>query len=173
LRLGETTYQALVALAEYDPNQPFEDQIWPMAKAADPLFTCLQELGTMLPQRYGYTASREEGAKGFFANIFAAINLRVQVNGAGAAGAKMGVEITLPGKVLVVPEDRSDLRVFLTNHFDLEELRTFCFDIGVDMDSLPGEGKAGKCRELVTHFERRAYGIPGLQRLVMKRLGIQ
>jgi hypothetical protein len=33
--------------------------------------------------------------------------------------------------------------------FDLEELRTLCFELGVDYDTLRGEGKAGKARELV------------------------
>ena len=46
------------------------------------------------------------------------------------------------------------LRLFIQQHFDQEELCTLCFDLGVDYDSLSAEGKAGKVRELVTAVER-------------------
>ncbi len=47
-----------------------------------------------------------------------------------------------------------DLRRILTLLFDEEELRTLCFDLNVDYDSLRGEGKAAKARELVALAER-------------------
>lgn len=47
------------------------------------------------------------------------------------------------------------LRNILEERFDLEELRTLCFDLDVDYDSLRGEGKAGKARELVLHMKRK------------------
>jgi hypothetical protein len=47
------------------------------------------------------------------------------------------------------------LREFLVNHFDDSELRTLCFDLGVDYDELRGESKADKARELIAYFERR------------------
>ncbi|MGD1994242.1 MAG: hypothetical protein PVI59_13705 [Anaerolineae bacterium] len=47
-----------------------------------------------------------------------------------------------------------DLRRILTLLFDDEELRTLCFDLNVDYDSLRGEGKAAKARELVALAER-------------------
>lgn len=34
-------------------------------------------------------------------------------------------------------------------------MRSLCFDLGVDFDSLPGQGKADKARELVGYLERR------------------
>ena len=40
------------------------------------------------------------------------------------------------------------LREFLTEYFNEEELRTVCFDLGIDYDNLGGEGKGGKAREL-------------------------
>jgi formylglycine-generating enzyme required for sulfatase activity len=49
---------------------------------------------------------------------------------------------------------RVRLRDILVNHFDTEELRTLCFDLGTDYDNLGGEGKAGKVRELVAFLER-------------------
>jgi hypothetical protein len=42
----------------------------------------------------------------------------------------------------------------IDRYFDREELRTLCFELGVDYDSLPAEGKAAKVRELVQHCER-------------------
>jgi len=49
----------------------------------------------------------------------------------------------------------SRLRQTLTARFDSGELRTLCFDLGVDYDDLPGAGKASKAREMVSYFARR------------------
>jgi hypothetical protein len=46
------------------------------------------------------------------------------------------------------------LRIQIDRHLDLEELRTLCFDLGVDYDSLRGEGKAAKIRELIALLRR-------------------
>lgn len=46
------------------------------------------------------------------------------------------------------------LRQFFDTHFSEDELRTVCFDLGVDYDNLAGAGKAGKARELVAYHER-------------------
>jgi tetratricopeptide (TPR) repeat protein len=43
----------------------------------------------------------------------------------------------------------------LIEYFNEEELRDLCFRLDVDYDDLPGVGKAGKARELVTYHERR------------------
>lgn len=47
------------------------------------------------------------------------------------------------------------LRETLTTRFHDEELRTLCFDLGVDYASLPGDGKEAKARELVAYLHRR------------------
>lgn len=47
------------------------------------------------------------------------------------------------------------LRNILWNHFDVEELRNLCFfELNIDYDSLPGEGRGGKIRGLIAHCER-------------------
>lgn len=38
--------------------------------------------------------------------------------------------------------------------FDDNELRTLCFELAIDYDSLPGQGKSAKARELVAHCNR-------------------
>ena len=48
------------------------------------------------------------------------------------------------------------LRQNLAAHFDRGELHTLCFDLGIDYDDLPGEGKTNKARELVAYLERRS-----------------
>lgn len=48
----------------------------------------------------------------------------------------------------------SKLHRILSTRFSLEEFRTFCFDLGVNFDTLPGEGLKGKARELVMYCER-------------------
>jgi hypothetical protein len=50
---------------------------------------------------------------------------------------------------------RSRLRQVLAERFSDGELRTLCFDLGIEYDDLPGEGKADKARELVAYLERR------------------
>jgi hypothetical protein len=42
----------------------------------------------------------------------------------------------------------------LSLHFDLEELRTLCFAVGVDFDDLRGEGKTAKARELILRMQK-------------------
>jgi hypothetical protein len=51
-------------------------------------------------------------------------------------------------------EYRARLRQLLSTHFNTEELKTLCFDLVVDFENLPAQGKAGKARELVTYLER-------------------
>lgn len=54
-------------------------------------------------------------------------------------------------------EARSRLRENLVDFFSLEELKTLCRDMQIDFDSLGGEGKAGKVRELIAFLERRGH----------------
>lgn len=46
------------------------------------------------------------------------------------------------------------LRDCIVEHFSLEELKTMCFDLGIDYDSLEGSGKSDKARELVLSMNR-------------------
>ncbi len=46
------------------------------------------------------------------------------------------------------------LRQILVDHFDEEELKTLCFDLKIDYESLTGKGKAGKARDLVSYCKR-------------------
>jgi hypothetical protein len=47
------------------------------------------------------------------------------------------------------------LRQVLVERFNLEELQTLCYDLGVDFEILDANDKAGKARELVAYLERR------------------
>ena len=53
------------------------------------------------------------------------------------------------------------LRKILDTRFSQEELRTLCFDLGVDYDNLPSEGKTNKARELVNYLNQR-FRLPDL-----------
>jgi len=59
-----------------------------------------------------------------------------------------------PKDSLPLPEV-SQFRELLVEHFGLEDLKALCEDLNVDYESLPGEGKAGKARELVAYLKRR------------------
>ncbi|MCL4804679.1 MAG: SUMF1/EgtB/PvdO family nonheme iron enzyme [Anaerolineae bacterium] len=50
--------------------------------------------------------------------------------------------------------DTTQLRQFILDHFNLDELKTLCVDLAVVYDDLGGEGRAGKARELVLFMER-------------------
>ena len=50
--------------------------------------------------------------------------------------------------------DRIQLLNTLETKFSDNELRRLCFTLNVDYESLPGQGKAAKARELVLHCER-------------------
>jgi hypothetical protein len=52
-------------------------------------------------------------------------------------------------------EQLSKLRQNLIDYFNDEELRTLCFDLGVDYEGLPAQGKVGKARELISELVRR------------------
>jgi tetratricopeptide (TPR) repeat protein len=54
-----------------------------------------------------------------------------------------------------VTNDLSQLHRFIADRFDLEELRTLCFDLGVNYDELGGEGLSAKARELLAYLDRR------------------
>lgn len=58
----------------------------------------------------------------------------------------------------------TELRRLLMDAFDYEELRTLCFDLSLDFDTLKGEGegKAAKVRELILHMQRRPQGLERL-----------
>ena len=66
-------------------------------------------------------------------------------------------------QVVRVTQDsfHAKLRQGLVDCFSEEELHTLCFDMGLDYESLTAQGKAGKAREMVAHFERVS-GIPKL-----------
>jgi hypothetical protein len=50
---------------------------------------------------------------------------------------------------------KSQVHHFIVEHFDAEELRTVCFNLGIRYDDLRGEGFIAKARELVLWVERR------------------
>jgi hypothetical protein len=58
-----------------------------------------------------------------------------------------------PGRDLT-REQLVELRREIVEHFNDEELRTLCFDIGADYESLPAQGKEGKARELIALQQR-------------------
>lgn len=46
------------------------------------------------------------------------------------------------------------LRQLLTEYFNIGELKDLCFDLSIDYEILPGDGKADKARELVAYVKR-------------------
>lgn len=47
------------------------------------------------------------------------------------------------------------LRNMLSTGFNLDELKSLCFELGIDYENLGGQGKSGKTRELVGYMDRR------------------
>jgi hypothetical protein len=55
----------------------------------------------------------------------------------------------------LIEETRIKLHHIFADCFSDGELRTLCFYLEVEYDSLPGDGKADKARELIAYLERR------------------
>lgn len=55
----------------------------------------------------------------------------------------------------VTGADLARIRHALVDSFDLDELRTLCFDLGMDFESLPGQSKPAKAREMVNYWRNR------------------
>ena len=49
---------------------------------------------------------------------------------------------------------QTQLLPLLDQHFDEEELRTLCFNLGIQYDNLGGRGKAAQARELLARLDR-------------------
>jgi hypothetical protein len=45
-------------------------------------------------------------------------------------------------------------RIYLEKYFDLNELETLCFDLGVDYEAIGGDSKSEKCRKLIEFCQR-------------------
>ena len=73
---------------------------------------------------------------------------------AATSQASKGVEQDTRSEQSAQNLDRAKLRQAIAGHFDEEELRTLWFDLGLDFESLPAEGKAAKAREIVAYAER-------------------
>ena len=53
--------------------------------------------------------------------------------------------------------DATQLHQFLVEHFNVEELKTLCFNLGVEYEGLGGEGRSDKARELVKAMQRQVH----------------
>lgn len=58
------------------------------------------------------------------------------------------------GGAIAMP-DRVAIRNALRDRFSAEELRTLCFDLGINHEDLPGDTKPAKAQQLVEYVERR------------------
>jgi hypothetical protein len=54
----------------------------------------------------------------------------------------------------LTPADRSKIRAALDRFFSEDDLKTLCFELGVDFDNLSSDNKSGKARELIQWCER-------------------
>jgi hypothetical protein len=52
-------------------------------------------------------------------------------------------------------KDLRKLRQLLARYFSTDELMDLCFTLNVDFDSLPGQSKESRIRELLQHLDRR------------------
>ncbi len=50
--------------------------------------------------------------------------------------------------------DKPSLRQYLTEYFDIDDLETLCFDMGIDHEKFTNQGKGRMVRELITYTDR-------------------
>ena len=60
------------------------------------------------------------------------------------------------------------LRAVMADSFSLAELQQLCFDLGVDWESIEGEGKENRAQGLLQYFTRRG-DLPRLLAVVRER----
>lgn len=65
-----------------------------------------------------------------------------------------GDETILRGTVIDERSRAKSLYKLINDSFSLDDLRDMCFEMDVDYESLPGESKRGKARELVQYCRR-------------------
>lgn len=73
----------------------------------------------------------------------------------GAAPTPATSVAPTPPAAAGAPLSATQLRQLLTERLNLEELRTACFDLGIDPDNLAGDSKSARVRELISYLERR------------------
>jgi tetratricopeptide (TPR) repeat protein len=119
-----------------------------------------------LPQRdYGEFVGREEALSKVMSLLQPqSRHFLIVIDGVGGIGkSTLALEVAhrclqFSQQTAVAEEESSDLsrlRQTLVDRFNEEELRTLCFDMALDYDMLPGNGKGGKSRELVAYLDRR------------------
>jgi hypothetical protein len=75
---------------------------------------------------------------------------------------KRGPVDTPPTQAAPEPAHLTQLVRLLDRHFNLNELRTLCFELRVDYDNLPGATKVVKARELVAYFAQPGHDVAQL-----------
>jgi hypothetical protein len=59
----------------------------------------------------------------------------------------------------------------LMDTFNLEELRTLCFELRLNYEDLGGDNRAGKIRELILTMQARLDGLPQLVDAIRRERG--
>ena len=61
----------------------------------------------------------------------------------------------LPSALALTPQRRAQLRELLARSFDLEDLRTLAFDLGLNHEDISGDTVRARTRELIAFLEKR------------------
>jgi hypothetical protein len=85
----------------------------------------------------------------------AELDARLRQAQAAQARAADSVPPTVSPTVAGTQEEPISFLALLSAHFNREELRTLCFELDVDYDDLPAQGKTAKARELIAYLTRR------------------
>lgn len=99
------------------------------------------------------------------------------VNELAVNGAAFALWVQKHGKImekavpLPEPIDISELRRTVLDRFNLEELRTLCFDLRLNYEDLNGENRAAKIRELILTMQARPDGLPRLVDAIRRERG--
>lgn len=134
--LGITLYEMVTGRP---PFQARDQSVILMKQLNDPLISP-RDLRSELP---------EEAELLFFKVLEKEPKLRYQTAGALAAAFAQAIKDISPNNQGALV----NLRDKLVTHFNLEGLRTLCFDLGIDSENFPSV-KEGFCRELVSHHVR-------------------
>jgi DNA-binding NtrC family response regulator len=106
---------------------------------------------------YGYLDKKGFNLRRFKDLVHRILHTRTPDGAVEVSREEVGVQAVDGASGESTPRRRylAGLRLILETCFDEGELRALCFDLDVDYESLLGEGKANKARELVSFLERR------------------
>lgn len=152
LRRGEVTVQLIAMGGEVEPDQITlfidEDQ------DAPPAFfkVTARRMGAMPLE---FSLWQDGGKINSLSHVIEVVSQQIDGYSWKEGHVPVPVDDEIDDEGIIVSSEAEELYKLCLIYFSLEEIRELCFELRVDYDSLTGEGKPAKIRELILYLYRR------------------